>query len=217
MNHVMPDYAKLSARILATGLAVIIASGLSTPSRAVVDSANRYQLLKLNPHQVFDVICNIKIAFEGNRLTDESFYRDKNLLDFSGGTELIWVQNNPTGRSAHISGFEHILAPIRAGVPGMNYLVARWTEKDGRRRASIAIHVLQPAVMFEDIVTIFGNSYVDYPEQLPSPHRILKAPTHPHGNERVKYTFEGAGNSYSAVLEFTADGSLQDARVEDAR
>ena len=203
---------------------LLLASSTDVPSvpRASTRAAPATGPYVMFPHpsSVLRILENVKFALEHDFLLREDFYTDDNLKAFFGGTRIVWPLWSATTRSALISGFDQIVPPLRDGsnlIPGIDLSAARWVQPDGKLRARIAVTVKRPAVTFEQIENLFGMQWQDYPDVPAPPHKQFRPPTHPKGNNRIRYAIDRNGVSTSVTIEFAADGSLREADFSEER
>lgn len=174
----------------------------------------------LPPNTLLELLSNLKTALNQDLLLQKSFYTEDNLEHFSGGHKVIWIEDSQKRQAAGIIGFDGMLKPVRVGnntFEGISFSIGRRIMTSGKTEATagVSFMVSNPDVTFEHIEGIFGKDWQSFPF-FPLPYgRIFGKPTHPHGNDRIRYVLNGKHADRSIVIDFHEDGTVYNAEFSE--
>jgi len=177
------------------------------------ESAEKIHQKIKRPSTVLELLTNLKVALDQNLLLREDFYTQENLKKISGGDKVFWIGKTPTRQQAGITEFGGMLRPVRVGnntFEGVSYSVGRdvLDSEKIQANAHLSFMASNPDVTFEQIEDVFGKGWQRFPFFPPPTGRKFEPPTHPPGNDRIRYDFDSGHVGRSIVMEFHEDGTL---------
>jgi hypothetical protein len=182
----------------------IFASKVAEADNATIDGSRSYSSASNGRHVLLNLLKNIKRAIDDDLLLDEKFYTEEYLKSYFGAGKILW---RSPGTAAYIEEL--------SGVESTNDLIQLYVVRNSGNETpggDISFSPLDPLNMsFEEVENFFGKKWTANPYKIPPYDSVFQPLTHPHGNDRIKYTCaEGSIRTYIG-LEFGADGNLTSA------
>lgn len=170
------------------------------------------------PKSLLDLMRNIKAAIDSSLILRRDFYSEGNLLRLFGGEKVLWSGDavDPLHVSGYVYEFSRLGAqtktPSGAPLDTLTLAFRREMSLTGLIEAEILIHLPgedanRPS--FDDIEDIFGKAWLLDNEQVWPAHKLYKAPTAAHGNDRIVYRSDKPNLTVIAAFEFAFDGRVR--------
>jgi hypothetical protein len=175
--------------------------------------AQEFYAMVKPPTTAFEVLKNLKLAFEHDLLLRKDFYTGENLLHFSGGNKVEWREHTEGKQWVWISDFGAIAQPIRTKnftYEGISWSAARTEEKNGKVVGEASLSLIMPnsGITFDQVERLFGKEWKPYYHSVILPERKIMPPTRPHGNDRIRYVLNSEHVARSVLMEFHSDATL---------
>lgn len=186
-----------------------------TSSDTSTSTTEMFAMVK-KPSTLIELLSNIKVALDNGLLIQDSFYSEANLKHFFGANKISWraPENDPGKKWVNVSEFGDMVKPVTVGnnvFSGIDCSAGKTVNGHEKTNASVKLLFMgsEESLSFEKVVQLFGPGWQQDP-YLPFPPsgKIFKTPTHPHGNERIKYVYDNPRGRRSIEIEFGHDGTL---------
>ena len=161
----------------------------------------------VNPKTTLEMFQNIKLAFSGTAMLDDSFYTDENLKSLAGGQSIL-RDDVPIGTELYVEGFGNMVADLVVGnypTPGISFFVRRGPSVllNNAFTSSITVEFIvdDPNLSYANLETLFGKDWQPTPPQL----------IHVDDNQLtiMNYQFEDSGVNHISRFVFNPRGYLQ--------
>lgn len=194
------------ARHLLAGLiSVSLLLACATTAFAQID------LTVSKPSTLEGLLRNIRIALERGILLENDFYKVEALRQYFGGAEVRLSRQAADGDVVgSVSAFGNFVEPlIVSGQPVPGFSLSLRCQLDGvGKTASLLLNVPgKTLVNFGTVEAIFGQGW-STPAVDPSPHRILRVPSHPQGDAQILYSGRVGSRYWRARFDFKSNAEL---------